>query len=91
MAAIRTVTELHVSMNEQTTPDDLVLDDWITPREAAELTGVTPHHVRHLARTGTIEARKFGHAWMVRRASVEAYAAREHHPGPKPQESSTSD
>lgn len=78
-------------MNKPSTPDHLVLNDWITPGEAAELIGVTPHHVRHLARTGTIEARKFGHAWMVERTSVEAYAAREHHPGPKPQESSTSD
>ena len=78
-------------MNEQTTPDDLALDDWITPREAAELISVTPHHVRHLARTGIIDARKFGHAWMVNRASAETYAARERRPGPKPPESSTSD
>ncbi len=78
-------------MNKPGIPDDLILDDWITPREAAELIGVTPHHVRHLARTGTIEARKFGHAWMVKRASAEAYAVKERRPGPKPQEASTSD
>lgn len=75
-------------MNEPNAPDDLVLDDWITPREAAELIGVTSDHVRYLARTGTIEARKFGHAWMLKRAAVEAYAASERRPGPKPQEPS---
>ena len=72
-------------------PVHLVLDDWITPREASELIGVTPNQVRHLARTGTIEAQKFGHAWMIKRASAQAYAASDRRPGPKPRESSTSD
>ena len=71
--------------------DHLVVDEWITPREAAVLIGVTPNQVRHLARQGTIEARKFGHAWMINCASAQAYAASEHRPGPKPRESSSSD
>jgi len=75
-------------MNKASAPDHLVLDDWITPREAAELIGVTSHQVRYLARKGVIEALKFGHAWMVKRASVETYAAKERHPGPKPREPS---
>ena len=70
---------------------NLVLDDWITPREASELIGVTPNQVRHLARQGTIKARKFGHAWMIDRASADAYAASDHRPGPKPRELSSSD
>ena len=78
-------------MSDPGGPDHLVLDDWITPREASELIGVTPNQVRHLARQGTIKARKFGHAWMINRASAEAYAASDHRPGPKPQESSSSD
>ncbi len=78
-------------MNEQSAPDNLVLDDWITPGEAAELIGVTSDHARHLARTGIIKARKFGHAWMLERAAVEAYASSERRPGPKPQEPSASD
>ena len=78
-------------MSDPRGPDHLVLGDWITPREASELIGVTPNQVRHLARTRAIEARKFGHAWMVNRASAEAYAASDRRPGPKSQESSTSD
>ena len=78
-------------MSDLGAPDHLVLDDWITPREAAELIGVTPNQVRHLARQETIKARKFGRAWMINRASAEAYAATDHHPGPKPRESSSSD
>lgn len=67
------------------------LDDWITPREAAELIGVTPYQVRHLARTGILEGRKFGYAWMISRASAEAYAASDRHPGPRPSGESSSD
>ena len=78
-------------MSDPGVSDHLVLDDWITPREASELIGVTANQVRHLARQGTIEAWKFGHAWMINRASAEAYAASDHRPGPKPQESSSSD
>ena len=78
-------------MNKPSTPNHLILGDWITPREAAELIGVTSDHARYLARAGIIEARKFGHAWMLNRAAVEAYAASERHPGPKPQEPSASD
>ncbi len=66
----------------------LVLDEWITPAEAAEIIGVTPYQVRHLARVGIVEARKFGRAWMIKRESAQTYAAQERHPGPKPQESS---
>lgn len=65
--------------------EHLSLQDWLTPRQAAEIIGVTDDHVRYLARTGKIEAQKFGHAWMLRRTSVEAYAASERRPGPKPQ------
>jgi excisionase family DNA binding protein len=78
-------------MSESNPSDRLELDKWITPREAAELVGVTSDHVRYLARAGVIEARKFGHAWMIKETSVEAYAASERRPGPKSQESSTSD
>lgn len=76
-------------MNEASASDNLTLENWITPREAASLIRVTADHVRHLARAGVIEARKFGHAWMLQRAAVEAYAAAERRPGPKTQEPSS--
>jgi excisionase family DNA binding protein len=67
----------------------LDLGEWITTREAAELIGVTPNQVRHLARNDTIKARKFGHVWMINRDSAKAYAASDHRPGPKPEKSSS--
>lgn len=72
-------------MDAENSSDSLDLETWITPREAAAMIGVTSHQVRHLARSKVLEARKFGHAWLVSRASVEAYAQIEHHPGPKPE------
>lgn len=77
-------------MHRPDTSNHLILGEWLTPREAAELLGVTSDHARYLARTGIIEARKFGHAWMLRRTSVEAYAASERRPGPRPRETSAS-
>jgi excisionase family DNA binding protein len=65
------------------TSNHVALDDWITPREAAERLGVSQQQARHLARTGVIQARKFGRAWMMLRVSVETYARSERHPGPK--------
>lgn len=73
-------------MTDPGRPDNLVLEDWITTREAAEMLGVTLHQVRHLAYKGVIEAKKIAHAWIVKRASVEAYAASDRRPGPKPRE-----
>ncbi len=71
-------------------PEHLVMGDWITPWEAAQLIGVTPHQVRHLARKGIVASRRFGRAWMINKASAEAYAASERKPGPKPEEPSAS-
>ena len=69
------------------TPVKVVLDEWITPAEAAQIIGVTPHQVRYLARAGVLESQRFGRAWMVKRDLVRAYAAQERRRGPKPQES----
>jgi excisionase family DNA binding protein len=49
--------------------------DWITTKEAAELTGYTVVHMRRLVREGQVKSRKFGRAWMVDRESLLAYAA----------------
>ena len=67
-------------MNKEISP---TLEPWITPREAAEILAITPHQVRHLARTGVLIGQKFGHAWMIERASVETYATSDRRPGPK--------
>lgn len=48
-------------------------DDWITTREAVELSGYHPDHLRRLIRAGDIEARKFGIVWQVSRQSLLSY------------------
>jgi len=48
-------------------------DDWITSREAVEISGYHPDHLRRLIRAGDIEARKFGIVWQVSRQSLLMY------------------
>ena len=48
-------------------------DDWITVREAAELAGYHPDHLRRLIRTGEVEAQKFATVWQVKRNSLLSY------------------
>ena len=48
-------------------------ETWITTKEAAELSGYHPDHLRVLIREGKIRARKFGIVWQVDRASLLAY------------------
>ena len=50
-----------------------MIDDWITTREAVELSGYHPDHLRRLIREGTISARKFGIVWQVSRQSLLDY------------------
>jgi excisionase family DNA binding protein len=49
------------------------LSEWITTKEAAELTGYDPAHIRLLVRQEKIVGRKFGKAWMVNRESAKEY------------------
>lgn len=50
-------------------------DDWITTREAAELSSYSEHHLRWLARKGRIDVRKFGQVWQVNRPALLRYMA----------------
>lgn len=43
--------------------------------EAAALTGLSASHLRLLASTGRIEARKVGRNWITSEAAVRAYLA----------------
>lgn len=42
-------------------------------REAAARTGLSPSHLRLLARTGRIKAQKVGRDWLTTEAAVVAY------------------
>lgn len=49
------------------------MTDWITTKEAAELTGYTPKHVRRLVEAGRILGQRFGDVWQVSRSSLLSY------------------
>jgi excisionase family DNA binding protein len=51
-------------------------EGWITTKEATVLTGYKMAHIRNLARTGKIEAKRIGRDWLLDRGSVLAYKAR---------------
>ncbi len=47
--------------------------DWITTKQAANMSGYSPYHIRELIQRGKIKAQKFGEVWQVSRASLLAY------------------
>jgi hypothetical protein len=52
-------------------------DDWLSLREAAEASGLSASHLRLLARTGRIEAKRIGAYWVTTRTAVLVYVADE--------------
>lgn len=64
--------------------DDPSLDELITLKEAADHSGLSYSHLRRLARTGEIWAKKFGTTWLTTEQAVNEYLARDRRPGPKP-------
>jgi len=65
--------------------DQPSLDDLITLNEAAKLSGFTTRHMRHLAMTGEIWAKKIGWNWFTTTRAVQDYLSLNKKPGPKPQ------
>lgn len=47
--------------------------DWLTTKEAIELSGYHPVYLRELIRDGKIVGRKFGIVWQVSKQSLTAY------------------
>jgi hypothetical protein len=47
--------------------------DWITTREAVDLSGFHPDHLRTLIRSGKIKGRKYFVVWQVSRKSLLGY------------------
>lgn len=48
-------------------------DEWLTVKEAAELSGYHAETIRRLVREGKIQAKKFTFVWMVNRQSLVEY------------------
>ena len=59
------------------------LDELITLKEAAELSGLSYSHLRYLARNSKIWAKKLGHNWFTTATAVKEYLASDRRPGPK--------
>lgn len=48
-------------------------DEWLTVKEAAEISGYHPMYIRALIRNEKIKAQKFATVWQVSRASLKEY------------------
>ena len=51
------------------------MDRPLTVREAAELLGYHPDHVRRLLRAGTVQGERVGPVWLIPRQEVERVKA----------------
>lgn len=65
--------------------DQPKLDELIPLSKAAELSGLSPSHIRTLIRDGELWGNKLGgRNWYTTEQAVREYLAREIKPGPKP-------
>jgi excisionase family DNA binding protein len=51
-------------------------DDWITTKEAAEISEYHVKYVRRLIREGRVKGQLWGRSWMVSRSSLLAHIAK---------------
>ena len=58
-------------------------DELVSIKEAAEISGLTPRHLRYLVNQGTIWGKKLGRDWFTTAQVVREYIARDRRPGPK--------
>jgi len=49
-------------------------EDWLTTKQAAELTGYTTDHIRKLATAGKVKAQRWGRDWQIDHHSLLVYA-----------------
>ena len=76
-------------MSDEAGSNDLGLphiDQLISLREAAELTGLSASHLRLLVSRRDIWGVKLGRNWVTTAHAVAEYLAQEHRPGPKPKQ-----
>ena len=57
--------------------------EWISTKEAAEYSGYSDGHIRHLLIHGLVEGRKFGRDWFTTKEALDKYLATNPRPGPK--------
>ncbi len=71
------------------TGNQLALEELITLAEAAELSGLSPAHMRLLVSRGDMWGKKLGRNWITTAQAVREYLARDRRPGPKPKNNKT--
>lgn len=59
------------------------LAELISLRQAAEISGLSPNHLRLLVSRGEIWGTKIDHFWVTTASAVKEYLARPRRPGPK--------
>lgn len=59
------------------------LEDLISLKKAAEISGLSPDHLRRLAGGGELWGVKIGRNWVTTEQAVREYLARDRRPGPK--------
>ena len=59
------------------------MSEWISVKEAAEITGYTEGHLRYLLGKGKVEGRKFGRDWFTTKEALQKYIDTNPRPGPK--------
>jgi excisionase family DNA binding protein len=57
--------------------------DWITTRQAAEISGYSMKHVRRLITSGKVTGQRFGRDWQISQASLLAYIRKAEKSGAK--------
>ncbi len=71
--------------------DQSKLNALIPLQKAAELSGLSPSHLRLLVSNGEIWGIKPGRNWYTTEEAVREYLARDRRPGPKPKSPPKSD
>lgn len=56
-------------------------EDWITTREAVQISGYHLDHIRRLIRSGSVKGRKVVIVWLVNRASLMSYLQKQEKQG----------
>jgi hypothetical protein len=72
--------------NKENSSNQPSLDELITLSEAAGISGLSHSHLRLLVRNGDVWGKKVGYFWFTTEKAVREYIARDHRPGPKPNE-----
>ena len=62
---------------------EVFVAEWILVKEAAEYTGYSEGHLRHLLINGLVEGRKFGRDWFTTKEALDRYLATKPRPGPQ--------